>query len=307
MIDTLLLIDSHAIMHRAFHALPLLLSDDKTPTNVIYGYFSMLYRLVVDLKPTYLAAVFDTPKPTFRNKLFKNYQVQRPKADDNFIIQIPLVKEGLRKAGIMFLEKDGFEADDVIGTLAKKLASPTLRVIIVSGDKDIFQLIDDNIYVASPQVGISQIKLYDKEAVKKKMMVSPDKIVDLKALTGDPSDNYPGAHGIGSKTAVRLIEDFGSLEMIYDHLQQIKSEKIRQILIKEKENVFLSKKLAKININVELSVDIKQLKFNGFNKELKAFLEQYQIRSLVQRIFKGDNKINKNEKIKKQNNQISLF
>src|SRR3989344_5432903 len=157
--NTLLLIDGNAIMHRAYHALPPFKAADGTPTNVVYGYLSMLNKVVDDFKPDYLISCFDTPKPTFRNKVFKDYQIQRPKIDDEFIVQIPLVKQALDEAGIIRLEKDGFEADDLIGTISQIFDGNKFRVIIVSGDKDIFQLINDNIYVAAPQLGLANIKI----------------------------------------------------------------------------------------------------------------------------------------------------
>ncbi|MDO8741862.1 MAG: DNA polymerase I, partial [Candidatus Roizmanbacteria bacterium] len=158
--QTLLLIDGNAIMHRAYHALPPFKSADGTQTNVVYGYLSMLYKVVGDFKPDYLISCFDTPKPTFRNKLFKNYQIQRPKIDDDFIGQIPLVKQALDAAGINRIEKDCYEADDLIGTITRIFETNNFRVVILTGDKDIFQLITDNVFVAAPQLGLANIKIF---------------------------------------------------------------------------------------------------------------------------------------------------
>ncbi|KKQ24264.1 MAG: polymerase protein [Candidatus Roizmanbacteria bacterium GW2011_GWC2_37_13] len=303
--NTLLLIDGNAIMHRAYHALPPFKAADGTPTNVVYGYLSMLNKVVDDFKPDYLISCFDTPKPTFRNKVFKDYQIQRPKIDDEFIVQIPLVKQALDEAGIIRLEKDGFEADDLIGTISQIFDGNKFRVIIVSGDKDIFQLINDNIYVAAPQLGLANIKIFDKTEVEQKLDVSPAQIVDYKALAGDPSDNYPGAKGIGPKTAAKLIHQYGTIDNIYKKLDKIDSEKIKTILENEKDNVFVSKKLATILTDVEISLDIEKSKFKGFNENLKQFLEKYQMNSLVKRIF-NENEI-KEKAEKPKNNQIGLF
>lgn len=303
--NTLLLIDGNAIMHRAYHALPPFKSSDGTPTNVAYGFLSMLYKVVSDFKPDYVASVFDTPSPTFRNEIFKEYQIQRPKIDDDFIVQIPLVKEALDQGGIFRLEKDGYEADDLIGTISRIFDGNKHRVIIVTGDKDIFQLINDNVFVASPQLGLANIKIFDKSEVEQKLDVAPDKIVDYKALAGDPSDNYPGAKGIGPKTAAALIHKYGSIENIYANLKNIESDKVKIILEKEKGNVLISKKLATILQDVEINLDIEKLKFTGFNKKLKDFLEKYQMNSLVKRIF---NEKEIKEKVeKKEDNQIGLF
>lgn len=309
--QTLLLIDGNAIMHRAYHALPPFKSADGTPTNVIYGYLSMLNKVVVDFKPDYLISCFDTPKKTFRNKLFKEYQSQRPKIDDDFIMQIPLVKQALDTAGIERMEKDGFEADDLIGTITHIFEKNKFRVVILTGDKDIFQLITDNVFVAAPQLGLANIKIFDKSEVEKKLDVTPNQIVEYKALAGDPSDNYPGASGIGPKTASKLIHQFRTVENIYKNIEGVESEKVKEILKKEKDSVYLSKKLATIMTDVEINLNIEKLKFRGFNKKLIDFLSKYQMNTLTKRIF-SEKVIEKKEDPpaggkKEKPDQIGLF
>jgi len=303
---TLLIIDGNAIMHRAYHALPPFKASDGTPTNIIYGYLTMINKVLLDFKPDYLISCFDTPEATFRNKLYKEYQSQRPKIDDDFIVQIPLVKQALDAAGISQIEKIGYEADDLIGTIAKIFEKNSFRVIILTGDKDIFQLITENVYVASPQLGLANIKIFDKSEVEKKLDVAPNKIIEYKALAGDPSDNYPGAAGIGPKTACKLIRQFGNVENIYINIEKVESEKVKQILIKEKENVFISKKLATIKTDVEIDLDIEKLKFKNFNKKLIEFLESYQMNNLAKRLF--NIKEPENAVVKKvKPDQIGLF
>ena len=305
--QTLLLIDGNAIMHRAYHALPPFKSADGTPTNVVYGYLSMLNKVVTDFKPDYLISCFDTPKETFRNKLFKEYQSQRPKIDDDFIVQIPLVKQAVDASGIERMEKDGFEADDLIGTITRIFEKNKFRVVILTGDKDIFQLIADNVFVASPQLGLANIKIFDKSEVEKKLDVSPNQIIEYKALVGDPSDNYPGASGIGPKTASKLIHQFRTVENIYKNIEGVESEKVKEILKKEKDSVYLSKKLATIMTDVEIDLNIEKLKFRGFNKKLIDFLTQYQMNTLVKRIF-SEKEVKKSEEPKKEKaDQIGLF
>lgn len=305
--QTLLLIDGNAIMHRAYHALPPFKSADGTPTNVVYGYLSMLYKVVADFKPDYLISCFDTPKPTFRNKIFKDYQIQRPEIDADFIVQIPLVKQALDAAGINRIEKDGFEADDLIGTITRIFEINKFRVIILTGDKDIFQLITENVFVASPQLGLANIKIFDRSEVEKKLDVSPNQIIEFKALAGDPSDNYPGASGIGPKTASKLIHQFGTVENIYKNINQVESEKVKEVLKNEKESVYLSKKLATIMTNVDIDLNIEKLKFKNFNKKLIDFLTQYQMNTLTKRIF-GVKEIEKKEEANREKpDQIGLF
>jgi DNA polymerase-1 len=304
--QTLLLIDGNAIMHRAYHALPPFKAADGTPTNVVYGYLSMLNKVIVDFKPDYLISCFDTPKATFRNKLFKEYQSQRPKIDNEFIVQIPLVKQAVDAAGIERMEKDGYEADDLIGTITRIFEKNNFRVVILTGDKDIFQLITDNVFVAAPQLGLANIKIFDKSEVEKKLDVAPNQIIEYKALAGDPSDNYPGASGIGPKTASKLIHSFGTIEEIYENIEKVESDKVKEILKKEKDSVFLSKKLATIMTDVDIDLDIEKLKFKGFNKNLIDFLSKYQMNTLTKRIF-SEKVIEKKEETKNKVDQIGLF
>lgn len=307
--DTLLIIDGNAIMHRAFHALPPFKTKNGVSTNVIYGFFSMLNKVITDFKPNKIIICFDTPKPTFRNKLFKEYQSQRPKIADDFITQIPLLKDAISKAGIFQIEKDGYEADDLIGTIANRFKKQNLKILILTGDKDILQVVDKNVFVVAPQLGLSNFKLYDIEEVKKKFNLLPDKIPDLKALTGDPSDNYPGAKGIGPKTASLLLNQFGTIANIYQHLKEING-KTKDLLQTNKENVLISHKLATIDNHVGLTIDIDKINFEKFNNDLRSFFEQYEMRSLVKRIFDSQPKKTKStakKPSKQKEDQMGLF
>jgi len=312
--QTFLLVDGNAIMHRAFHALPPFKTQEGVPTHVVYGFFSIIYKAITDFSPVYLAICFDTPALTFRNKIFKEYQIQRPKIADDFISQIPLVKKGLDFGGILHLEKDGFEADDLLGTIAKKIGllfDKKIKVLILSGDRDMLQLTDRNIFVVSPQIGFSTSKIYDTNEVVKKFMVTPSQIVDYKALVGDPSDNYSGAKGIGPKTASKLINKFQTVENLLKNLKKIENPKLKIILEENKDNIFLSKKLAKILTDVKIDFDFDKTKFTGFKNELKDFLLKLEMNSLAKRIFKQPSspkdKISKDKKKKTNDQQIGLF
>lgn len=305
--ETLLLIDGNALMHRAYFALPDFKTKSGTPTNAIYGFFTMLDRAIQDFRPDYLTVCFDTPKPTFRKKIFKEYQIQRPKMTQELGIQFPLVKQLLEKGGIFHEEKEGYEADDVIGSITKTVKNPNLKVLILTGDKDIMQLIDGNVYVITPQIGFSKTKIYDHHGVLEKFGVEPEQIPDLKALAGDPSDNYPGAKGIGPKTASKLIQEFHSIENLFRNLESIKDEKLKKILKKNKKNILLCKKLAQLVTNVKITFRKESAKFHGFKKELKDGLLAFEMRSLAERFFGEPKKEPQKKKVEPFRDQINLF
>lgn len=307
--QTLLLIDGNAIMHRAYHAIPAFKTKSRVPTNVIYGFFAMLQKAVIDLAPTHIAVCFDTPKPTFRNKMYKEYQVQRPQIGDDFIVQIPLLHEALKKAGVVFFAKDGYEADDLIGTLAT-ISKKNMQVYILTGDKDIMQLVNSHVKVVSPQTGMSSIKLYDEKEVKSKLGITPHMIPELKGLMGDPSDNYPGAKGIGPKTAIKLLEQFGSIDGILKNSSKIENERWKNIIEHEKENILISKKLATIVTNIPLDITIDELAFKGFHLDLKNYFIQYEMKSMVARFFgEKPKKVELEKEVKKKDKlpQLDLF
>lgn len=283
---TLLLIDGNAIMHRAFHALPPFKTKEGFPTNALFGFLSMLNKVIADFNPHYLIVCFDTPVPTFRKKIFASYQAQRPQLENDLVVQFPKVKEALDTAGVTHLEKEGYEADDLIGTISHHYKKNGVQVLVFSGDRDILQLVDKNIFVITPQIGYSKTVIYDPPIVKKKFNITPQQIADFKALVGDPSDNYPGAKGIGPKTAAKLLNEFKSVDNIFKNLNKI-DEKTRKILKQYKENVLLSHQLATIITDVPLDFDIEKTKFTGFNQNLKEFLLRYGIKSLAERMFKS--------------------
>lgn len=304
---TLLLIDGNPIMHRAFHAIPPFKTKAGIPTNVLYGFFSMLSKAINDFFPTHIIVCFDTPKPTFRNKLFDQYQAQRPKLTDEFKTQIPTVKEALNKGGIVHIEKDGYEADDLIGTIANKYERNEFKVLILSGDRDVLQLVKNNIVVVSPQTGLSNMKIYNSNEVVKKFQIKPNLIPDFKALVGDPADNYPGAKGIGPKTAVKLIQEYQSIENLFKNIEKIKDQKLKRILQKSKDIIFLSKKLAQISTDIKIDFNFDLSKYNGFKHNLKDYLLRFEIQSLVKRIFSESSEKTKKNENKNKEPQMSLF
>lgn len=286
----LVIIDSHALLHRAYHALP---SDGLTqggkPINAVYGFFSMLLSSIDELEPDYLVCCFDAPGPTFRHKKFIAYQAQRPKMEDELKSQIELTRETLESADIPMKMVEGYEADDLAGTISRqlKVKSEKLKVenvIIVTGDKDLMQLVDDQTRLYLLGRGISGGELVGPDEVEEKLGISPEQVVDYKALVGDASDNYPGVYGIGPKTAGKLFDKFDSVDEIYAHLDEINGS-TKDKLEKGKEAAKLSFELAEIALDVPVEVDWDKAKFTDQKLiKLKNSLENLNFRSLVARI-----------------------
>lgn len=311
MTNRLLLIDGNAIMHRAYHAIPPFKTKSGIQTNAIYGFFSILNKAVLDYKPDHLIVCFDTPVPTFRKKLFKEYQSHRPKMETELSSQFQPVKEGLDAAHIAHIEKEGFEADDVIGTISHIYSKNGDRVLILSGDRDILQLVNERIFVITPQLGFGKEKLYDRESVIERFGIPPDKIPDFKALMGDSSDNYKGAKGIGPKTAAKLLKEYGTVESVLSHINKIDG-RIAKMLSDHIESVRISHELATILTNLQINFSIDSAKFIGFHEQLKDFMSQYEMHSLVNRIFpkvrsQSISNTTKNKKTISNQNQIELF
>ena len=308
--NTLLIVDGNGLMHRAFHALPPFKTAKGVPTQVVYGFFSILYKSIADFQPSHVLICFDTPAPTFRNKLHKEYQSQRPKIADDFITQIPMVKTALDAAQIVHVEMDGYEGDDVIGTAAKQAEEKGFSILILSGDKDMMQLVNDHISTVTPDIGFSTTKVYTPTEVLKKMGIPPEKIVDYKALAGDPSDNYKGAGGIGPKTAQKLLNEFGTLEGILQHVEELPEGHIKENITKSIEDIKVGKKLATIMTSVPVPIPLEDTKWVGFIEPLREKLLEFEMYSLIARLFpkkKKETQIKKKKEEEKNKDQISMF
>ncbi|MHB1347191.1 MAG: DNA polymerase I, partial [Candidatus Humimicrobiaceae bacterium] len=285
----LILIDSNNIAYRAFYALPqTIVTSAGIMTNAVYGFTTMVLKLIEDNKPEYIIAAFDSKAPTFRHELFKEYKAQRIKMPDELIPQFPLIKEVMETLNIRCIEYDGFEADDIIASLATRLKDDFNEIIIVSGDKDILQLVGGNIKVIALKKGMTDTVTYDKAGVTEKLGVAPERIKDLLALMGDCSDNIPGVKGIGPKTAIELLVNFGDIEGIYEHLDELKSDKMRILLSENKKNAFDSRKLTELVLDLDLDVCgllSKKLDEVDFEKIDEIFLS-LEFRTLRERIKK---------------------
>ena len=302
--NTLLIVDGNGLMHRAYHALPPFKTAKGIPTQVVYGFFSILYKSIADFHPTHVLICFDTPAPTFRNTLHKEYQSQRPKIADDFIQQIPMVKTSLDAAKIVHVELDGYEGDDVIGTAAKQAEALGFSILILTGDKDMMQLVNEHISTVTPDIGFSKTKVYTKEAVMEKMGVPPNKIVDYKALAGDPSDNYKGADGIGPKTAQKLLNEFGSLDGLLAHMDTLPEGRIKTSIRTHIDDIKIGKQLATIVTTAPVKIPLENTKWEGFIEPLREKLLELEMYSLIARLYPRQKK--KPEMKKKNEEKINL-
>lgn len=293
--DKLVLIDGNAILHRAFHALPPLTTKRGEPINAVYGLISMLLRVIQDLKPTHIAVCFDTPEPTFRNKVFKDYQAQRPQTLNELITQFEKARRVIKAFGIPYYEKPGYEADDLIGTIANKVKED---VVIVTGDRDILQLVTPRIKVYMPVIGMSEGKLMGEEEVLIKMGVKASLIDDYKALVGDPSDNYSGVPGIGPKTAIKLLEEFGTLDEIYKNVDKV-SPKVAVLLKEGRKQSKISKKLATIVKDVPLNIKIEDCAaWDVDSKVVLDLFAEYGFKTLTERVKKVGKELDQQKQIR---------
>ena len=285
---TFLLVDGNAIVHRAFHALPVSLTDAKgNPTNAVFGFARILFAAVAKFKPQNLAVAFDVAGRTFRDDLFEEYKATRVKAPQELYDQIPLVKEMCDALEIPNFGIEGFEADDVLGTLAKRIPQEhkSAEVVILTGDGDTLQLVNGRVKVAMPPRGIQPPTLYDRAAVEGKIGLPPEGIIDYKALCGDSSDNIPGVRGIGPKTAVSLLKEFGSVDGIYKNIEKVKSETLRNKLMDGEKMARLSHELATIKTDVELDFKLSDTKVNDYDRDRAVeFFEKLRMRSLIKNL-----------------------
>lgn len=298
------MIDGHAILHRAFHAFPSSLTTRKgEQVNAVYGFTRMLLGVIADLHPKYLAVAFDRPEPTFRHKEFIGYQVQRPKMEAELKNQIGRVHQVVEALNIPIFEKAGFEADDMIGTLSCQAAAKKIQTIIVSGDRDLMQLVGRNTKIYLPQKGFTEARLCGEPEVKEILGIKPSQVIDYKALVGDSSDNYPGVSGIGPKTAVLLLQQYQNLEKIYQNLDKIKPL-VAEKLKKGKESALLSQKLATILLRAPAKLNLKACRVADYDREkIIRLFEELEFKSLINKLPGAELE----KKTKPKNQQIKLI
>lgn len=282
----LILIDGNAIIHRSYHALPPLTTKKGELVNAVYGFSSTLLSVIDKFKPDYIAATFDLAGPTFRHKEYKEYKAKRVKADQELYDQIPRVKEVVRAMNIPIYEKEGFEADDVIGTLAKQIekSGENVENIIVTGDLDTLQLVNPKTKVYTMRRGLSDALIYDEEKIKERYGLSPRQMIDFKGLRGDASDNIPGVKGIGEKTAIELIKKYSTLENVYKNLDEIKGA-VREKLERDRAMAAKSKHLSEINQSVPVKIDLTRAYVHKFEREkIVELFKELNFYSLIKRL-----------------------
>ncbi|MEA4847526.1 MAG: 5'-3' exonuclease H3TH domain-containing protein, partial [Clostridiaceae bacterium] len=283
-----IIIDGNSLMHRAFYALPNLTNSKGFHTSVIYGFVNMINKITEEYKPQYIGIAFDTKAPTFRHQEYTEYKAGRLKMAEEMAEQIPVLKEVLTAMNIKQAELDGFEADDIIGTVAAKCDEEGIPALIVTGDKDAFQLISDNVHTLMTKKGISEIEEYDMEKLKDTYGIAPAQIIDLKGLMGDASDNIPGVPGVGEKTALELIRQFGTVENILQNVSEIKKNKVRENVSNNSSQAILSKRLATIIRDVPIAFDLEDYALKEADREkLYSLFKELEFKGLIEKLCSG--------------------
>ena len=289
--EKMIIIDGNSLINRAYYAMPLLNTKSGVFTNAVYGFVNMLYRVLEDYQPDYIAVAFDRKAPTFRHLEFEPYKAGRKKMPPELAQQIPILKNVLDAFQIYQIEIDGFEADDLIGTLARYCENKNIRSFIVTGDKDALQLVSSKVQVLITKKGISSLEIYDEQAVIETYGITPEQFIDLKGLMGDKSDNIPGVPGIGEKTGTKLIREFNSIENLLQNLDQVSSSATRKKLEEYAQQAILSKRLATIVTDVPVELSIEKMRYREPNYDkLFSLFRELEFYSLLDRIDKNKQK-----------------
>ena len=281
---TLLLIDGHALIHRAYHAIPPLNTRTGQTTNAVFGFITMLLKALDEIRPAYIAVAFDPPGPTFRHQEYADYKAHRPPLSEDLRSQFDLVRRVVQAFNIPAFEVAGYEADDVLGTLARQATDEDVHTVIVTGDLDTLQLVDDHVRVFTTKGHFSDTIIYDEPAVRERYGLEPDQLADYRGLKGDPSDNIPGIKGVGQKTATRLLQQFGTVAGVYEHLDEVKPA-FRKKLEGHEEQALQSAHLATIVTAVPITLDLDACRVTGYDRDAVLDLfRELEFRSLVSRL-----------------------
>jgi len=304
---TLFLLDGHSITHRAFYALPLLTNDKGEYTNAVFGFIRMLFSLTDEWEPDRMIVAFDKKAPTFRHEEYEDYKANRKKMPDELSPQIPMLQETLKKLKIPITAKEGYEADDLLGTLSRQAAEEGYMVYIVTGDRDALQLVTENIKVMYTRKGLSDLVLYDLEKVKEKYELPPEKLIDMKGLMGDSSDNIPGVPGIGEKTAIKLLKQFDSIEEILNNISEVSGKKRKENLREYADQARMSYKLGRIDKDVPIEMEFEKCRLDRYDdKEVVEYFKELGFSSLLDRFdYRNDMDPDNIELLKSSDNQLN--
>jgi DNA polymerase-1 len=282
---TVMLIDGNSLLHRAFYAIPILSNKKGIYTNAVYGFLNMLFKVIQDYKPYSLAVAFDRKAPTFRHLAYEDYKGTRQKAPEELVPQFDLIREVLLQMGIPIFELDGYEADDILGTASQSCGNQEHHVLLVTGDKDALQLVSENTEVLLTRKGISDIHRYDEGELTKEFGLTPEQLIDMKGLMGDTSDNIPGVPGIGPKTAIKLLKEYGTLENVLANTENMKGNKIRENLTIYRQHALLSKDLATIHRDIPIDCSILSQPLNiTKTPELRKLLLDLELSTIIERL-----------------------
>ena len=284
--NKLLLIDGNSIMNRAFYGIPDMTTNDGRHTNAVYGFLNIIFKIIEEEKATHICVAFDLKKKTFRHEMYEAYKGTRKGMPDELREQMPRIKEILRAMHIRIVEEEGFEADDLIGTLSKKGEREGFAVTILSGDRDLLQLATDTVLVRIPKTkhGKTEVEDYYAENVKETYGVTPLIFIDMKGLMGDTSDNIPGVPGIGEKTAAKLLAEYGDLDGVYAAVDGMKASKMKENLIANKDLAYLSKQLATIKLDCPISFEFSEAEYKDpFNAEAYPLFTDLELKSFYKR------------------------
>lgn len=285
MTNKLVLIDGNSIAYRAFFALPLLNNDKGVHTNAVYGFTTMLLKILEEENPSHMLVAFDAGKTTFRHKTYEEYKGGRQKTPPELSEQFSLLRELLDNFQIKHYELTQYEADDIIGTFARKGEQENFEVKVISGDRDLLQLVSDQVSVALTKKGITNVETYTPSFLEEKMEVRADQIIDLKALMGDSSDNIPGVPGVGEKTAVKLLKQFETLSNVYEGIEDVSGKKLKEKLETNKDNAFMSQQLVTINVETPVEIGLEDVAYKGYEyPQVSAFFRDLGFQSLISRI-----------------------
>ena len=284
MSEKIVLIDGHSILNRAFYGLPDLTNADGLHTNAIYGFLTIMFKILEEEKPEYLTVAFDVHAPTFRHEMYEEYKGTRKPMADELRQQVPVVKEVLKAMGVRVVEKAGLEADDILGTISKRCEADGVEVAIISGDRDLLQLATDKIKIRIPKTkqGRTEVEDYYSDDVKARYQVTPEEFIDLKALMGDTSDNIPGVPSIGEKTATKIITEYHSIENAYAHMDEIKPPRASKALKEHWDLAVMSKELATIKTDAEFEYSLIEAKLgNLYTEEAYVYFQRLQFKNLL--------------------------